>query len=358
MIIIHVYTAKSSGDLMATPRSQAADSEMLRSALHDYFERAAPLATMQTSAERTAAFVSAFQPGALLVPDELGGAGCSVPEALVVAAESGGALLDAAVLAALLASRLLTKLRPSKNRDEALRRVADGRIRVAAPVWLSNAGGPLLLAAPDATHALVFDKAGADVIVLLVDLADQGAACDVLSGIDPTRALCRLRRPAGNGVLLATGDEAYQVVRDYVEFARLAIASEQGAGTRCCVEMSVDYAKVRKQFGVPIASFQAVKHACATMMVNWVEGQAMVDVAAAAFADGEPAAGRLASQAKALMSEAFATVARSAIEVHGGVGFSWEHPVQLLYKRALATSAYFGAPDDLFVETLVGAQQA
>jgi hypothetical protein len=98
-----------------------------------------------------------------------------------------------------------------------------------------------------------------------------------------------------------------------------------------------------------VASFQAVKHTCATMHVNTVEAQALADRGAQALRSGEPI-GRPAAAAKALASEAFLAVSRSAIEVHGGVGFAWEHPAQLFFKRALADAELFGAPDQLYDE--------
>jgi alkylation response protein AidB-like acyl-CoA dehydrogenase len=114
------------------------------------------------------------------------------------------------------------------------------------------------------------------------------------------------------------------------------------------VELTVEYAGQRTQFGVPIGSFQAIKHTCAAMHVDTTEAEALAELAAGAAGDGDEHSLLLADQAKALASETFSSVARRAIEVHGGVGFAWEHPVQLFYKRSLATSAWFGRPAELY----------
>lgn len=337
-----------------TSTSVRPGSDSVRSVLRDYLLRQAPIAAALTDTRRTETFRETFLPASLLVAEEFGGAGGSISDALDVAAEAGGALLGGSVLGGLLSTYALTVASPSAERDVLLNGIAANRVRLGAPLWLTSAGrddAPLVFADAAATHALLFAGAGEAARLVVIDLA--GAGLGELEGIDPTRPLARLRNDEGAGVVLATGIAAQRSRARYVAFARVALAVEQGAGARRCIELSVDYARTRTQFGVPIASFQAVKHTCATMHVDCVEAQSLTDVAAAAAAEsiGDPErAARLAASAKALMSEAFTSIARSAIEVHGGVAFAWEHPVQLFYKRALATSAYFGTPAEHYLE--------
>jgi alkylation response protein AidB-like acyl-CoA dehydrogenase len=332
-------------------------SDSVRSVIRDYLVREAPISAALTDTARTEVFGQTFQPGALLIGEEFGGAGGSLADALDVVAEAGGALLGASVLAGILTSYALNLLPSNPERDLVLREIAADRIRLAAPIWLSDAGrqaaGLLMLADSTSTHALVFAGAGESGQLVIADLADPAVTAQPLGGIDPTRPLWRLQLPVDDPAVrvLAAGIEAAQIQQQYRRFGRVAIAAEQGAGAQRCVELSVDYAMARTQFGVPIAAFQAVKHACATMQVDRAEAQALTDVAVAAIVGDDPDAPRLAAAAKAVMSEAFTAVARSAIEVHGGVGFAWEHPVQLFYKRALATSAYFGTAIENFLET-------
>lgn len=338
-----------------TSTSVRSESDSVRSVLHDYLIRQAPITAALTDTRRTETFCETFLPASLLVAEEFGGAGGSIMDALDVAAEAGGALLGGSVLGALLSTYALTVTSSSVERDVLLNGIAADRVRLAAPVWLTSAGrddAPLVFADAAATHALLLTGVGDTARLVVVDLA--GAGLEALEGIDPTRPLARLRVDEAAGIVLAAGRAARDARARYVAFARVALAVEQGAGARRCIELSLDYAQTRTQFGVPIASFQAVKHTCATMHVDCVEAQSLTDVAAAAIAGesiGDPArATRLPALAKALMSEAFTSIARSAIEVHGGVGFAWEHPVQLFYKRSLATSAYFGSPAEHYLE--------
>ena len=380
MIIIHVYMATLERGMTAV-----AEAGVLRQLLREYLDGNAPVTAALTDSGRTAGFVRAFQPSALLVPEEFGGAGGSLTDAVTVAAESGRALLGGQVLGDLLAAALLRWAPPSARRADLLTRLAEGSASVAAPVWTSpecpGFTGTVLTAFP-ATHALVFSAADGGLSLLCAELTPEAVTAQ--GGMDPTRPLGRLNPDAlnpdalgpdaldpgalGPGVrdgaaAIARGRDAEELLRRYLALARTALAAEQAAGARRCVEMTVAYAHQRIQFGVPIATFQAVKHTCATMHIDTAEAEALAALAISAVgSDSASTAGdastagsgstagngsrtaRLADQAKALAAEAFIAVARSAIEVHGGVGFAWEHPVQLFYKRALVSAAYFGRP--------------
>jgi alkylation response protein AidB-like acyl-CoA dehydrogenase len=364
MIIIHVYMATLERGMTAV-----AEAGVLRQLLREYLDGNAPVTAALTDSGRTAGFVRAFQPSALLVPEEFGGAGGSLTDAVTVAAESGRALLGGQVLGDLLAAALLRWAPPSARRADLLTRLAEGSASVAAPVWTSpecpGFTGTVLTAFP-ATHALVFSAADGGLSLLCAELTPEAVTAQ--GGMDPTRPLGCLNPDAldpsalGPGVrdgaaAIARGRDAEELLRRYLALARTALAAEQAAGARRCVEMTVAYAHQRIQFGVPIATFQAVKHTCASMHIDTAEAEALAALATSAVgSDSDSTAGdastsgnggrtaRLADQAKALAAEAFIAVARSAIEVHGGVGFAWEHPVQLFYKRALASAAYFGRP--------------
>jgi Acyl-CoA dehydrogenase, C-terminal domain len=364
--MIHVDTAKHPGPLMAgdSPSSRApelSDDEILRGALQDYLDRQAPVTQTLADAGRTAGFMSTFQVEGLLVPESNGGSGASLREAFVVAAESGASLLDGTVLASLLAQRILTTCPAGGPSADLLSQLAGAQARFAIPVWL--AGGaptatgdefPTVLGGTDATHVLAFTGAGEALQLVAIECADPSTTRQLLGGIDPTRRLTRITLSDASTVVLAEGESAAAIRADFLTFARLALAVEQSAGARRCVAMTVDYALTRHQFGVAIGSFQAVKHACAMMHVQAVEAQALVTQVAAAFAaaDGNGDFDVRAMQAKAMMSESFTKVARKGIEVHGGIGFAWEHPIQLFYKRALATAAYYGPPEELYLASV------
>jgi alkylation response protein AidB-like acyl-CoA dehydrogenase len=336
--------------------------DSLRAMLRGYLDEHAPATTALTDPDRTRAFAAAFEPASLLVPGEFGGAGGSAADAVVVAAESARALLGGEVLAQLLGTTALVAAPAGELRADLLTALASGTMTVTAPVWTA-AGGPgtpeLVLAGFPATHALSFDRSAGELRLRSAEVGPEvgPGAVEELGGMDPTRPLGRV----GPAVLsagrdLARGQAAEVVLARYLSFARVAIAAEQAACARRCVELTVEYAGQRTQFGVAIATFQAVKHTCATMHVDTTEAEALIARATAAADESGPGRARLAAQAKALASEAFTSVARSAIEVHGGVGFAFEHPVQLFYKRALVTSAYFGRPADLYASALASGQ--
>jgi alkylation response protein AidB-like acyl-CoA dehydrogenase len=326
-----------------------ADADTLRSVLREYLDARAPVTAAVTDPGRTGAFVTAFAPALLLVPEKLGGDGGTASDAIAVAAESARALLGGQVLAQLLATAALVWAPPSGLRDDLLAGLAAGEVRATAPVWTTADCPPLtdaVFASFPTSHAVVFDRTDGELRLRCVAATPE--MIEVRSGMDPTRPVGRVRLADDlTGTVLAHGTDAERVLERYVAFARAALASEQVAGARRCVDMTAEYALLRTQFGVPIATFQAVKHVCATMHVNATEAEALADRAAAA-ADVDPRGSRLADEAKALASEAFIAVARSAIEVHGGVGFAWEHPAQLFYKRALVTAACFGRPAELY----------
>lgn len=324
----------------------------LRSALRAFLDRNVPVTAALADDTRTESFMRAFDAGALLVPEKFGGAGGSPTDATVVAAEAARALLGGEVLAALLGAAVAAWAPATQARQELLAGIASGTTRITVPIWTTAAGG-------DADIHVLGGFPAHKVLVFLQDASELRLRCaDVTAdmirnrnGIDPTRPLARLElAPGAPWTDLAVGATAERLLARYTAFGHAMLAAEQVAGARRCVELTVGYAGQRMQFGVPIASFQAVKHACAMMHVNTCEAEALSALACAEAGQEDTAGFRRAAQAKALASEAFMSVARSAIEVHGGVGFAWEHPVQLYYKRSLATAAYFGRPAELFAQ--------
>ncbi|MFD0855312.1 acyl-CoA dehydrogenase family protein, partial [Actinomadura adrarensis] len=138
--------------------------------------------------------------------------------------------------------------------------------------------------------------------------------------------------------------DARPVLERALDLASVALAAEQLGGARRALEMTVDYIKVRHQFGRPIGSFQAIKHRCADMFVL-VESARSAVLNAAEVADERPEElPRAAALAKAYCSDAFFQVAGETIQMHGGIGFTWEHDAHLYFKRAKASQELFGPP--------------
>jgi alkylation response protein AidB-like acyl-CoA dehydrogenase len=139
-----------------------------------------------------------------------------------------------------------------------------------------------------------------------------------------------------------------------LDAACAAVAAEQYGGARQCLEMSVEYAKTRTQFGAPIGSYQAVAHTCADMLLQAEHARAAAHYAAAVAETAEfPLAARVAM---AYTSRAYEQITTETIQVHGGIGFTWEHDAHLYYRRARSSALLFGHVDHHFatIATLVG----
>jgi alkylation response protein AidB-like acyl-CoA dehydrogenase len=179
----------------------------------------------------------------------------------------------------------------------------------------------------------------------LVPAAADGVAATRLETMDMTRKLARIDLtdvvvPEENRLAGATGDT---IARLY-DLAVVALAFEQVGGAERCMETSVEYAKVRYQFGRPIGSFQAIKHKCADMLVQ-VESAKSAAYYAGWAATADPAELLIAAPlAKAYCSDAYFDVAAETIQVHGGIGFTWEHDAHLYFKRAKSSQLMFGSP--------------
>jgi len=166
--------------------------------------------------------------------------------------------------------------------------------------------------------------------------------------MDQTRRLARI---AINDVrvsaasLLGNEGRGWTLCERTLDLARIALAAEQVGAAEMCLDMSVEYAKVRKQFGRAIGSFQAIKHKCADMLTMVESARSAAFYASAVAAQGKQSdLSEVASSAKAFCSDTFFHCAAESIQIHGGIGFTWEHPAHLYFKRAKATESLFGEP--------------
>lgn len=137
---------------------------------------------------------------------------------------------------------------------------------------------------------------------------------------------------------------AWPLVERTLDLARIALAAEQVGGAEACLDMSVEYAKIRKQFGRPIGSFQAIKHKCADMLTMVESARSAALLASARATGGEPDLREAASSAKAFCSDTFFHCAAENVQIHGGIGFTWEHPAHMYFKRAKASETLLGDP--------------
>jgi len=263
----------------------------------------------------------------IAISEENGGQGLGRIELSILCEELGRVLAPVPFLPTVLASTLIEHSGSAEQRAAWLPRLASGEATGA------------LGSSVDGTAGLVIGAVGADVIVLIdtdggASLLEASAAeVTPLAAIDPTRSAARV---SGSGEELP-GDVAAGTDR-----ALVAISSELVGVCGRALEMTVEYVKDRKQFGVPVGAYQAVSHRCAQMLLDTEKARSTAAYAAwTADADPErlPEA---AAMAKVTASEAGREVTASAIQAHGGIGFTWEADVHWLYKRAQLDSVLLG----------------
>jgi alkylation response protein AidB-like acyl-CoA dehydrogenase len=152
--------------------------------------------------------------------------------------------------------------------------------------------------------------------------------------MDRTRRLARLELRDAPAVLVGTPESGPRILEALVDRAALALALDCVGGAARMLETTVAYARTREQFGHPIGGFQAIKHRCTEMLLELETARSAAHGALWAAADGQPEASAYASLAKSQCADAYGYVTKEAIQVHGGIGFTWEHPAHLYFRRA------------------------
>ncbi|HTS98733.1 MAG TPA: acyl-CoA dehydrogenase [Streptosporangiaceae bacterium] len=275
----------------------------------------------------------------LHLPEEYGGSGFGLPELVVVVEQLGRAVAPGPFVPSVIASAVLAEIAPPEVRARLLPGLASGAAVGAAALGgevtvRDGAGhGPAGVVLSGHLADVLLVPAGEDVLV--VEPAAGGVTAEVPANIDPTRRAARVNLDGARGVLLPGGRAVL------TGLARLILAAEATGIARETTEQAAQYAKVREQFGRPIATFQAVKHHCANMLVAAEVATAAVWDAARAGA-GEQF-GYTAAIAAALAVPAAVSNAQLNIQVHGGIGFTWEHDAHLSLRRAAAIAAVTGA---------------
>ncbi len=192
---------------------------------------------------------------------------------------------------------------------------------------------------------IVVARIGDGIGFFAVDGAADGLDRELTPTLDMTRKLARLAFSHTPARLIGSPQRAEQALRNTLDLAVIALAAEMVGGAQRWLDMSVDYAKTRVQFGRPIGSFQAIKHKCADMLLEVESARSAAYYAAwaaAADSDERPA---VASLAKAFCSEGYYDAAAENIQIHGGIGFTWEHDAHLYFKRAKSSELLFGDAD-------------
>lgn len=306
----------------------------------------------------------------LAVPEEYGGAGCGAVEVGIVMEEMGRALLVAPYFSTVvLAGETLIASGDEEAKRRWLPGIADGSLTATLAVaeedgywhlddvttvadsgaagWVVSGSKCYVLDGHAVDLLLVVARAPDGIGVFAVEGDAPGVTRTKLDTLDQTRDLASVVLHEAPAIRVGVDQDVFAWLSAIGDLALAALASEQIGGAAKCLELAVEYAKLREQFGRPIGSFQAIKHKCANLLVEVECGRSAAYHANAAIASQDPEASIAAALAKAYSSEAFTHAAKECIQIHGGIGYTWEHDAHLYLRRAKASELLFGAPSRL-----------
>ncbi len=310
----------------------------------------------------------------LIFPEEHGGVGLSFVELAVVLEEMGRALAPGAYFSTvLLAGLTLLESASVEQKKQWLAPLTEGKLKatlalaepngrwgaecVTVPAERTDGGFRIngtKLFVPDAQVADLIicaartgNSPGSDAGITLfaIDRESEGLSLTPLKTLDQTRRLYEVSFKqvwVPTSRVLGSVGQAWQVIRRVLAKAAIGLCAEMVGGAQRVLEMSVEYAKLRIQFGRPIGSFQAIQHRCADMLLLTESARSAVYAAAWAASENTADLALLASIAKAYTSDAYVWVAGEGIQIHGGMGYTWEHDAHLYFKRAKAAEVTFG----------------
>ncbi len=299
----------------------------------------------------------------LAIPEDFGGVGAGPVELELVMEEAGAALLCSPLLSSgVLAAGLLKATGDADAQERLLPAIADGTtiatVALTGPagtwtadgVAVTSADGVLTGEADFVTHGqvagllLVLARDADGLSIYEVDAKAAGVAISALPAFDRTLRLAKIAFDGAKGRKISSNRPAWACVEDALNLARVALAGEQAGGGKKVVEFTVDYVKNRIQFGRAIGSFQAVKHMAADILLESESAVSAARAAAKALADGAPDADAQVSLAAFACADAYSFITATAIQMHGGIAFTWAHPAHLYLRRARSAAQLFGAP--------------
>ena len=348
--------------------------QVLKNSAREFFSGVCPIAEVRRLMETDTAYDSAlWQKMAhqgwtgIIFDEEYGGLGLGLVEMAVALEEMGRALLPGPYLSTLLAGVTIDAAGNDDQKQRFLPRISMGDARATLALLEASASWDPAAVKLDARPTLegfalngrkmfVPDAAAADFLVstarrgldlglFIVPRDAPGLTITPLPAIDQTRKLYQVAFadvPVDEEDFLAIGDSARDALDRALAVATVALSAEMVGGMQRVLEIAVEYAKARKQFGKPIGQFQAVQHLCADMLLLTESSRSAAYYAAWALHERAPEACAAVSIAKAYASDAYREVGNRGIQVQGGMGFTWENNVHLYYKRAKASELMFG----------------
>ncbi len=351
------------------------EQEELRKTVRSFLDAKSPETAVREQMETEAGFDPAVwsqmgeQMGlqGLHIPEAYGGSGYSYVELGIVLEEMGRSLLCAPFFSTVvLAANTLIHCGDEAAKQAHLPGIASGEtiatVAFTEPSgkW-DEAGITMPASSSDGGHTLtgtkmfVLDGHTANLIIVAARTAAgvslftvagdaAGLTRTALATMDQTRKQARLEFDNTPATLIGTDGDGWNVLDKVLDLVAIGLAAEQVGGAQKVLDMAVEYAKVRVQFGRPIGSFQAIKHKCADMLleVESAKSAAYYGMWCASEMNDELAS--VASLAKAYCSEAYFHATAENIQIHGGIGFTWEHPAHLYFKRAKSSELLFGDP--------------
>ncbi|MBI4561160.1 MAG: acyl-CoA dehydrogenase family protein [Candidatus Rokubacteria bacterium] len=310
----------------------------------------------------------------LIYPEAYGGAGLGFVDLTVLMEEMGRVVLPGPYFSTVLLGGLaILEAGSEAQREEWLGRIGSGEAR-ATLAWTEpnarwDAQGITVSAKPapggtvlSGTKLFVHDAHTADALVVAARTADgrraeegvslflvprtaRGIEVKLLPTMDQTRKLCEVtlnEATVGPEALVGEWDKGWAPLTRVIDRATVALCAEMCGGAQKVLEMTTEYAKIRVAFGKPIGSYQGVKHKLADMLVDVENAKSITYYAAWAVDEGTAEAPLAVAMAKAYVSDAYRKVAAAGIQLHGGIGFTWEHDMHLYFKRAKGSEFTFG----------------
>jgi alkylation response protein AidB-like acyl-CoA dehydrogenase len=351
------------------------EQEELRTSVRRFLENKSPETEVRRLMEATEGYdpavwsQMALQLGlqGLIIPKEFGGSGYTYVELVVVLEEMGRALLCAPYFSSIaLAANALLSSGDDSAKNEYLPGIASGdtiaTLAFAEPAgkwdeagitlqatrsgdsWTLTGAKSFVIDGHTARLILLAARTGTGVSLFAVPGDAPGLTRTPLATMDQTRKQARLEFANTPARLIGSDGSGGTTLSKTLDLAAVALAAEQVGGAQKVLEMSVEYAKMRVQFGRPIGSFQAIKHKCADMLLEVESAKSAAYYAGWAAAEDSDELPVVASLAKAYCSDAYFHATAENIQIHGGIGFTWEHPAHLYFKRAKSSELYLGDP--------------
>jgi alkylation response protein AidB-like acyl-CoA dehydrogenase len=351
------------------------EQEELRKTVRAFLDAKSPESAVREQMETEAGYDDAVwrqmgeQMGlqGLSIPEEFGGSGYTFIELGIVLEEMGRSLLCAPFFSTVvLAANTLLHSGDDAAKKDYLPGIASGetiatvaftepsgkwdeagiemQATAAGDGWTLSGTKMFVLDGHTANLILVAARTPQGVSLFAVDGDAAGLTRTALSTMDQTRKQARLEFENTPGRLVGTDGDGWNVLDKVLDLVAIGLAAEQVGGAQKVLDMAVEYAKVRVQFGRPIGSFQAIKHKCADMLLEVESAKSAAYYGMWCASELNDELPSVASLAKAYCSEAYFHAAAENIQIHGGIGFTWEHPAHLYFKRAKSSELLFGDP--------------